>query len=59
MMNKYAVDDVRRMQEAALRDVKAKLQNLRAGHTKTASEIQEIDRLEQQMAELEQALAEQ
>jgi hypothetical protein len=55
-MDKFAVENVRRMQVAALKEVQVKLQSLRATHTKTASETQDMERLERQEAELQKAL---
>ncbi len=59
-MNKYAVE-VQKMQKAALEEVQARLRNLRRehGHTKTAEEVTEIERLELQETELKIALADQ
>lgn len=57
-MDKYAVQNVRKMQEATLGEVRGRLIVLRRDHTKTAAEGAEIDRLVRQERELEQALAE-
>jgi len=51
-MEKYAVNDVRELQEKELKQVRSRLEELRGSLEKTAAETQEVERLEAREAEI-------
>jgi hypothetical protein len=58
-MEKYGVSDRKAQQEGELRKVKASLRALRASHEKTASQTQEVKRLELRESEISASLHDQ
>jgi hypothetical protein len=56
-MEKYGVSDRKMLQEGELRQVKARLRELRNSHEKTAAETQEAERLEIRAAELKASIS--
>jgi len=58
-IEKYAVSNVKELQEKELTEVKGRIKELGQSHEKTASETQEAERLDTRKAELIIAIADQ
>lgn len=58
-MEKFGVDDKTALQKQELDEVKGKLATLAASHEKTASDTQEVERLEKRAVELQIEIADQ
>ena len=56
-MEKYGVSDAKELQEQELKQVQSRLSELRSSHEKTASDTQEIERLEKRANELQVEIA--
>ena len=54
---KYGVSDRKQLQEGELRQVMARLRELRNSHEKTAAETQEVERLELRASELKASIS--